>query len=92
MREKKEADAIYNFGLPGSVDARFTCVLCGAPAISELEFYDEIVCDVCYSKVKHVHEEVDDQYRYEAMCPFRNNDTPIEIDWCCDGKCGSCLL
>ena len=87
-----EPNAIYNFGLPNVANVRFTCGLCGGPAISELELYDEVVCDVCYSKIKRVREEVDNQYCYEKRCPFANDDLPSQIDYCCDGKCARCLL
>lgn len=87
MQETKGSSAIYNFGLPNVVDGvKFTCALCGGPAISELEIFDEVVCDVCYSKMEHIREEVDNQFCYETRCT-----KPIE-SVCCDGECKQCMV
>lgn len=59
-----EPNAIYNFGLPNVENVKFTCVLCGGPAISELELYDEVVCDSCYMKDSNLRKEIDSQYRF----------------------------
>lgn len=57
--------SLYRFGLPDVPgDVRFSCVFCGGPAISDLEIYDECVCDVCYAKDANIRHEVDAQYRF----------------------------
>ena len=59
----KEADAIYSFGLHDvEPTARLTCAFCGAPAISGLEIYDEVICDYCYSIDCKARAVVDAQY------------------------------
>lgn len=83
--------ALYSFGLPGvEPSARFTCVLCGAPAISEIELYDEVICDLCYEKESKLREEADDQYCCEKRCPIQIGPDCEKIF--CDGKCTGCLL
>jgi len=94
-KKENAPTALYSFGLP-DVDpcARFTCVFCGAPAISEIEIRDEVVCDLCYEKDSNIREEANDQYCYEKGCPVQI-DPDRERDQslgCCDGKCARCLL
>lgn len=61
--KENEADAIYSFGLPDvEPTAKLTCAFCGAPAISELEIYDEVICDYCYSIDRKARAVVDAQY------------------------------
>ena len=102
----KEADAInsfpsltasgkYRFGLPDvEPTAKLTCAFCGAPAISEIELFDEVICDLCYEKYDHIREEADNQYCYDKGCgiqtdPDRERDQGLG---CCDGKCARCVL
>jgi hypothetical protein len=78
----------FPFGLPEVAETKFTCVFCGGPAIGELEIYDEIVCDVCYSKKDHIREEVDDQYCYDKGCNLLTDpDRERTGEYCCDGRC-----
>ena len=93
--KENEADAIYSFGLPDvEPTAKLTCAFCGAPAISEIELFDEVICDVCYEKESKIREEADNQYCYNRGCgiqtdPTRERDQSLG---CCDGKCARCVL
>ena len=79
-------NAIYPFALPEGLPARLTCVLCGGPAISEIEIDDEIVCDVCYLK-DYIREHADHQHCFDTKCNHADDFT-----FECDGKCARCLL
>lgn len=94
IQDTNESNGIYDFALPNTLPAKLTCCFCGGPAISEIEIFDEVVCDVCYSKFDHIREEADNQYCYEKGCgiqtdPDRERDQGLG---CCNGKCAECLL
>ena len=94
LENNDKPNGIYAFSLPETLPAKFTCAFCGGPAISEIELFDEIICDVCYLKESKIREEADNQYCYDKGCdiqtdPDRERDQGLG---CCDGKCSECLL
>ncbi|MCK9571511.1 hypothetical protein M0R72_21355 [Candidatus Pacearchaeota archaeon] len=85
--DNKGYSAIYSFGLPDGLPARFTCCICGGPAISEIEINDELICDCCYQKNDHIHQEADHQY-----CFWKNCNHKADIAYECNGECARCIV
>ncbi|MCK9570918.1 hypothetical protein M0R72_18360 [Candidatus Pacearchaeota archaeon] len=87
LENNDKPNGIYAFSLPDGLPARFTCCICGGPAISEIEIYDEIVCDCCYSKTDHIREEADNQHCCDKMCSHLTDFT-----FECNGQCTRCIV
>jgi hypothetical protein len=93
--DRVKPTALYSFGLPDvEPGVKLTCVFCGGPAISEIELFDEVICDLCYTREAKFREEADNQYCYDKGCgiqtdPDRERDQGLG---CCDGKCARCML
>ena len=93
LENNDKPNGIYAFSLPETLPAKFTCAFCGGPAISEIELFDEVICDLCYTRETKIREEADNQYCYEkGRCISTDRDGEPMSTPECDGQCARCSL